>query len=65
VTLCRTYRRIRSGASVIRSLEAAEADSRGGISVSLLMHAVTLGLANGNRQIYDHPTPRAESGRID
>jgi hypothetical protein len=29
VTLCRTYRRIRWGASVIRSLEAAEADSRG------------------------------------
>jgi hypothetical protein len=42
VTLCRTYRRIRWSASVIRSLEAAEADSRGGISVSLLMHTVTL-----------------------
>jgi hypothetical protein len=65
VTLCRTYRRIRWSAPVIRSLEAAEAVLLGASAWST--HArCDHGLSNGNRQSYDTiPQPGAKSGRID
>jgi hypothetical protein len=65
VTLCRTYRRIRWSAPVIRSSEAAEAVSRGHQRKST--HArCDPGIANGIRQSYDTiPQPvRSQAGSI-